>query len=116
MPMPDAMAVPASAKRHYVWCLAQLRSRLLRTSTGFVGTMPLLARRRTIVLKNAIDDASEGIELGAPNRATAPIARRRRIPKHLGNRLTVKTETPGRLANRHPLDAARAPNTAIHIH
>ncbi len=45
--------------------------------------MPQLARRRTILLKNVIDDAGEGIELGASVRAAAPIARRRRKPRIL---------------------------------
>ncbi len=80
------------------------------------GRVPLLARRRAVLLKNAIDDAGEGIELGTPYRLAAPIARRHRIAQHLGYRLAVKTENPGRLANRHPLDVARAPNTAIQIH
>ncbi len=30
--------------------------------------------------------------------------------------LAVKTENPGRLANRYPLDMARSSNAAIHIH
>ena len=80
------------------------------------GRVPLFARRRAVLLENAIYHAGEGIELGASDRAAAPIARRRRKPQHLGNRLAVKTENPGRLANRHPLDMARPSNAAIQIH
>ena len=80
------------------------------------GRVPLFARRRTILLKNAVDDAGEGIELGAPDRVATPIARRHRKPQHLGDRLAVKTENPRRLANGHPINVARPSNAAIHIH
>ncbi len=78
--------------------------------------VPLLARRRAVLRQNAIDDTREGIQLGTTNRLAAPIARRHRIPKHLGYRLAVKTENPCRLANRHPLDVTRSPNPTIQIH
>ena len=39
------------------------------------GRVPPFARRRTIFLKNAVDDAREGIQLGTTNRLAAPIAR-----------------------------------------
>ncbi len=78
--------------------------------------VPLFARRRTILLKNAIDDAGEGAQLGASDRAAAPITRRRRKPQHLGNRLAVKPEYTRRRANGHPLDVARAPYPTIQFH
>ncbi len=86
------------------------------------GRVPLFAWRRAVdplcgsTLKNAIDDAGEGIELGASDRAAAPIARRRRKPQHLGNRLAMKPENPRRLADANPLDMAGAANAAIQIH
>ncbi len=80
------------------------------------GRVTLFARRRSIPLKNAIDNTREGIQLETTDRLAAAIARRRGIPKHLGYRLAVKTEYPRRLANRYPLDMARAPNPTIHIH
>ncbi len=64
------------------------------------GRVPLFARRRTVdppcgsTLKNAIDDAGEGIQLGAADRLAAPIARRHRKPQHLGDRLAVKPKYP----------------------
>jgi hypothetical protein len=67
-------------------------------------------------MSSAIDDAREGFQLGTTNRLDAPITRRRRIAKHLGYRLAVKTENPCRLANRHPIDVARAPNATLQIH
>ena len=86
------------------------------------GRVPLFARRRTVdplcgsTLKNAIDHAGEGIQLGASNRAAAPIARRHRKPQHLGDRLAMKSKYPRRLADAHPLDMAGVANAAIHIH
>ena len=86
------------------------------------GRVPLFARRRAVdplcgsTLKNAIDDAGEGIELGASDRAAAPIARRHLKPQHLGNRLAVKPKYPRHLADAHPLDMAGVANAAIHIH
>ncbi len=80
------------------------------------GRVPLFARRRAVLLKNAIDDAGEGIELGASNRAAAPIARRHRKSQHLGDRLAMKSKYPRRLADAHPLDMAGAANAAIQIH
>ncbi len=80
------------------------------------GRVPLFARRRAVLLKNAINYAGEGIEFGTTNRVAAPIARRHRKPQHLGDRLAVKPKYPRRLANAHPLDMAGAANAAIQIH
>src|SRR3546814_14221974 len=80
------------------------------------GRGPLFARRRAILLENAIYDTREGIELGAPHRHAAPIARRRGKPQHLGNRLAVQAENRRRLANRHPLDVTGPPNTTVQVH
>ncbi len=78
--------------------------------------MPLLARRRAVLLKDAINDPHERIELGAMRWMMPPITRRHRKPQHLGNRLAVKPEYPGRLADAHPLDMAGASNTPVQIH
>ncbi len=83
---------------------------------GPFGRVPLFARRRTVLLQDAIDDAGEGIQLGTTNRVAAPIARRHRKPQHLGDRLAMKPKYPRRLADAHPLDMARSSNTAIQIH
>ena len=80
------------------------------------GRVPLFARRRTVLLKNAIDHAGEGTQLGPSDRLVAPIARRHRKPQHLGDRLAMKPEYPRRLADAHPLNMAGVANAAIHIH
>ena len=77
------------------------------------GRVPLFAWRHTVLVENAINHTREGIQLGTANRLAAPIARRRRIQKHLGYRLAVKAKNPRRLANGHILDMARAPNSTI---
>ena len=62
----------------------------------------------------SIGEEIVGLQLAEDPSALAS-ARRYRIPKHLGYRLTVKTKNSGRLANRQPLDVARTPNTTIQI-
>ncbi len=80
------------------------------------GRMPLFAWCRPVLIENTINHTREGIKLGTANRLAPPIARRRRVAQHLGNRLAVKTENPRRLANRHPIDVASTPNPTIDIH
>src|SRR3546814_17522989 len=80
------------------------------------GRVPLFARRRAILLENAIYDTREGIELGAPHRLAAPIARRHGKPQHLGNRHAVQAEYLLRLPYHHPPNVPSQPNTNVNTH
>src|SRR3546814_19820010 len=79
------------------------------------GRVPLFARRRAILLENAIYDTREGIELGAPHRHAAPITRRRGTPQHLGNRPALPAENQRPLAKQHTHQLTRPPNTPPNI-
>ncbi len=98
-------------------CVAALEAMLVaQPLEDPFGRVPLLARRRAVLLKNAIDDAGEGIELGAMRWMMPPITRRHRKPQHLGNCLAMKPEYPRRLADAHPINMAGTANTPIQLH
>ena len=52
----------------------------------------------------------------APPRAACAVLRRHGKPQHLGYRLGVDAEYPGRLPLAHPLHMAGTPNPRIKIH
>ena len=81
-----------------------------------LGGVPLLPGKPEVIFQDPVDDAGEGLQLGAPGRILSPVTRRRRIGQHLAHRVPVQTEHPSRLPDAHPLHHHRPADRQIYVH
>ena len=80
------------------------------------GSVALLPGHAKVALQDRVDDAGEGLQLGAAGRILPPAARRDRVGGHLAHRVPVQAERPGCLPDAHPIDHHRSPDPQVHFH
>ena len=107
-PLPDVVLHDRLATREAVLCHQPLKYPPRR--------MPLLARPPLVLLQDPVDHRQQRVELGPHRRLAAPVPRRHGKPQHLGHRLGVDAEDPGRLPLAHAIHMAGTPNPRIKIH
>ena len=78
-----------------------------------LGCVPLLARALLVVFENRVDRILPRAQLRPPHRLVPLVARRRRILKHLANRLARKPKLPRRRPPAHPLHQNRPPHPCV---
>ena len=81
-----------------------------------LGRVPLLARRLPVGLQDRLDHPEQRAQLGLPRRLATHIARRRRIPAHLGHRLPAQPKHPGRLAPAAAIHQHKSTNRRVGLH
>ena len=82
-----------------------------------LGRVALLPGNAQVRLQYPVDDAGEGLQLGAAGRILPPVALRDRVGGHLAHRVPVQAEHPGRLPDAHPLhhDCLADPQIYVHL-
>ena len=80
------------------------------------GRVALLSGDLVIVFKNAVDDAGEGFQLGAPGRSLPPVTRRDGVGQHLPYSVPVQPEHLGGFPDAHALHHHRPADPQIRFH
>ena len=81
-----------------------------------LGGVPLLGVNAAIGLKHRIDPGNMRPQLRRNRRLPPPIARRRRILQHLGNRVPMNPKPPRSLAVAQTIDHHGSPDSTIKFH
>jgi hypothetical protein len=81
-----------------------------------LGRVPLLGRRRAVLLQDPVDGRGERPEPPGYRRTPPPVARRHREGQHLAHRVAVDAEAPRRLPEAQPLDMAGVANPSVELH
>ena len=81
-----------------------------------LGRVPLLDRRRAVLLQDPVDHRGERPQPGACRWTPPSVARRHREGQHLADRVAVNAKAPGRLPDAQPLDMAGVANPSVELH
>jgi len=81
-----------------------------------LGRVPLLGRRRPVGLQDRVDHRDQRSELRPPRLLGAHIARRRRKPAHLGDRVPAQTKCPRRFPSAFSFNENKLPNRCVNLH